>query len=61
MEYISAKEASGKRGISERRVQLLCMQKRIDGVFRLGKTWAIPADAEKPIDARKRNKGDSND
>jgi len=54
MEYISAKEASGKWGISERRVQLLCMQKRINGVFRLGKSWAIPSNAEKPVDARKR-------
>jgi len=55
MEYISVKETSGKWGISERRIQLLCMQNRIDGVFRLGKSWAIPANAAKPVDARKKD------
>ena len=37
MEYITAKEAAIKWGISERRVQLLCEQGRIIGVQRLGK------------------------
>ena len=52
MEYITAKEAATKWGISERRVQVLCEQERIKGVQRLGKAWAIPKDAEKPKDAR---------
>ncbi len=51
-EYISAKEAALKWGITDRRVQVLCEQGRIDGVFRLGNAWAIPANADKPIDAR---------
>ncbi len=56
MEYITAKEAASKWGISERRVQVLCEQKRIDGVQRLGKAWAIPKDAKKPVDKRKTNR-----
>lgn len=52
MEYISAKEASIKWGISKRRVQLLCNSKRIGGVTRIGNMWLIPKDAEKPRDAR---------
>ena len=52
MEYITAKQAAQKWGISERRVQVLCEQGRIEGVQRLGKAWAIPITAIKPIDAR---------
>jgi hypothetical protein len=52
MEYISAKEAAEKWGITRRRVQILCKQNRITGVFKVGDTWAIPADAEKAIDKR---------
>jgi len=52
MEYISVKEASDKWGISMRRIQKLCEENRIPGVFRLGHSWAIPKDAPKPADAR---------
>jgi len=52
MEYITAKQAAQKWGISERRVQILCEQGRIEGVSKLGHAWAIPKDAEKPKDAR---------
>jgi len=54
MGYIMAKEAAQKWGISERRVQVLCEQGRIEGVFRLGKVWAIPQNATKPPDARRK-------
>lgn len=53
MYYITAKEAAIKWRISERRVQLLCEQGRIDGVQRLGKAWAIPKDVVKPHDNRR--------
>ena len=36
MEYITAKEAAEKWGISQRRVQVLCEQGRVDGAKRLG-------------------------
>jgi len=52
MEYITAKEAAAKWGISQRRVQVLCEQDRVDGAKRLGWAWAIPEDASKPADAR---------
>jgi len=52
MDYISTKEAAEKWGISERRIQKLCEEGRIDGVIRFSKVWAIPKDAEKPKDAR---------
>lgn len=52
MEFISAKEASEKWGISKRRVQLLCNLGRIEGVNRVGNMWLIPKFAKKPEDAR---------
>ena len=53
MDYISIAEAAEKWGITRRRVQVLCAQDRIPGLTRFGKAWAIPKDAEKPVDARK--------
>jgi len=56
MEYISAKEAAERWGISKRRVQKLCEEGRINGVTKVGFVWAIPATAEKPEDNRRREK-----
>lgn len=53
MDYITTKEAAEKWGITERRVQVLCRQGKISGVFRLGWAWAIPKDATRPEDHRK--------
>ncbi len=52
MEVMSAKEAAFKWGISQRRVAVLCSEKRIDNAELKGNMWLIPADSEKPIDAR---------
>ena len=52
MRYISAKEAAKKWGISQRRVSTLCAEKRIRNAEMVGSVWIIPADAEKPADAR---------
>jgi hypothetical protein len=60
MEYITAKEAGLKWGITERRVQILCEQGRITGVQRFGNAWAIPNNALKPEDARKTRHKSSN-
>lgn len=55
MDYISIAEAAEKWGITRRRVQVLCAQGRIPGLTKFGKAWAIPKNAEKPIDKRKNN------
>lgn len=52
MDYISVKDAYEKWGISERRIQKLCEENRIDGTSKFGRAWMIPKDAEKPIDGR---------
>ena len=55
MEYMSISEAAEKWNISNRRIQVLCSQERIPGACRIGNMWAIPKDAEKPMDARVRS------
>ena len=52
MEYMTIQLASKKWGISERRIQVLCAEGRLDGAQKFGRQWAIPADLEKPPDAR---------
>ena len=52
MEYMSIADVSTKWGISKWRIQVLCAQNRIKVVTHFGKSWAIPADAQKPHDAR---------
>lgn len=52
MEFMSAREAADKWGISQRRVAVLCSENRIDNATMVGNMWIIPTSAEKPIDAR---------
>lgn len=52
MNYMSAKEAADKWGISQRRVAVLCSEKRVSDAMMVGNMWIIPTTAQKPIDAR---------
>lgn len=52
MEYMSAREAADKWGISQRRVAVLCSENRIAQATMVGNMWIIPSNAEKPVDAR---------
>ena len=52
MEYMSAREAASKWGISQRRVAILCAENRIEDATMIGNMWIIPSSAMKPIDAR---------
>lgn len=48
MQYLSTAEAAKKWKISERSVRNYCAKGRVEGAVLKGKTWKIPADAEKP-------------
>lgn len=52
MDFISVQDAAQKWGISERRIQKLCEENRIDGAVKFSRMWLIPKDAQKPKDAR---------
>jgi hypothetical protein len=49
---ISSQQAAEQWGITDRQVQSLCLQGKIEGATRLGRAWLIPKDASKPIDGR---------
>lgn len=54
MNYMTASQAAEKWDISQRRVQILCSQNWIKGVFKLGDNWAIPENAVKLNDKRRK-------
>ena len=49
---MTVKEAAKLWDISERRVMILCKEGKIDGATKKGRSWVIPANAQKPADAR---------
>lgn len=51
-EYMTVQEAAKKWELSERRIQKLCADNRIDGVVHLSRVWLIPKNSKKPIDGR---------
>ena len=55
MEYLSTTQIAGKWNISSRRIQILCNEGRIPGAMKVGPTWVIPKDAQKPDDQRIKN------
>ena len=55
--YMSTREAAEKWGISDRRVRVLCSEKKIPGAYQEGRGWKIPRDAVKPADGRYKSTG----
>ena len=52
MGYLSIRQTSEKWGLSIRRINDFCSSGRIPGAMKIGSYWAIPSDAQKPIDGR---------
>lgn len=55
MEYLSVAKTAEKWNISQRSVRNYCAEGRVPGAFLTGKTWNIPADAEKPGRAKRKD------
>lgn len=53
--YITVQDIAKKWGITERQVQILCKENRIEGATRMSRIWIIPEDAEKPTNIRRKN------
>ena len=51
-DFLTIREVTEKWKITPRRVQKKCVDVRIDGARKFRRDWAIPADAERPKDAR---------
>jgi len=43
--YVTVQEIAKKWGVSSRTVQHMCVQGKIKGVAKFGRSWAIPQDA----------------
>ena len=52
LKIMSSKQAAEIWGITDRQVQSLCSQGKIEGAIKLGRAWLIPKDAPKPLDGR---------
>ena len=46
--FITVQEAAVRWNITNRQVQILCKEGRIEGARKLSRIWIIPEDAEKP-------------
>ena len=57
MKYLTVRETAEKWNLSDRTVQQLCSQGRIPGARKFGRSWAVPADADKPADPRRSRGG----
>lgn len=53
--YCTISEIAERWGITPRRVRAMCLNGQIVGAAKLGREWAIPSDAERPIDKRLTN------
>lgn len=50
--FITVQEAAERWNITDRQVQILCKEGRIEGAVKLSRIWIIPEDAEKPTNSR---------
>ncbi len=50
--YMTIKETAEQWSLTERRVQKMCSDGKIEGVQKFGNAWVIPADAKRPMDGR---------
>lgn len=48
MEYLSTKQVAERWQLSAGYIKNLCAAGKIAGAQKVGKTWVIPADAQKP-------------
>lgn len=54
MNYMTTKEAAKQWSISERMVVYHCAAGRVCGAQKMGNTWLLPREAEKPADGRRK-------
>ena len=50
--FLTIKEVAEKWNITGRQVQKMCSDGKIPGASKFGKAWAIPENADRPVDGR---------
>lgn len=53
VEYMTVKDAAQRWNVTERLVQRLCAEGRIEGAVKFGRSWGVPVNARKPNDPRR--------
>ncbi len=53
--YTTVKDIAKKWDVTPRVVQKMCLDGRIEGAIKFGRSWAIPEETNKPKDQRIRN------
>ena len=52
LDWITPLQAAKQWEITERQVQSLCAQGKVNGAIRVSRVWLIPKDTHKPVDGR---------
>jgi len=52
LDWITPSQAAKQWEITERQVQSLCAQGKVNGAIRVSRVWLIPKDVNKPVDGR---------
>ncbi len=52
MDIMTTEQAGKLWGVTPQRVSELCRNGRISGAFKIGTSWVMPVDTQKPSDAR---------
>ena len=55
MDIMATEQARKLWGVTPRRVSELCRSGRINGAYKIGTSWVMPVNTEKPKDERVRN------
>lgn len=50
--YLTIREKSKQWNISERALQAMCAEGKVQGATKFGRSWAIPNSSERPADGR---------
>lgn len=50
--YLTINEIAERWGLTPRRIRSMCLKGQFDVASKLGREWAIPSDASKPVDGR---------
>ena len=53
--YTTVQDIAKKWDVTPRVVQKMCLDGRIEGAIKFGRSWAIPEETNKPKDQRIRN------
>lgn len=53
MDILTTAQVAKDWGISQRRVDILCKEGRVEGAIMIGNRWFIPKDSPKPEDKRR--------